>query len=211
MHHSRSWQIQNKYRCSSLDGVTACVVYTADLIRKFDSKSNRTAYSIRDSIRTQKNDSQVPSWNRTLEIAFYREIGLQICQLCLQLKTFGALWLQLFMPAHSHRQWWHPNVVFGNLGEQFLSLLFKISSVRCLTHWRQSSETKETLFCINIKPMHCLQVTLLSHYCAIFGCCNVTEYCNCCQAAICKHFPQIILLIIAIEWYKSCRFMKFTT
>ena len=49
--------------CSSLDGVTACVVtvvYTADSIRKFDSKSNRTADSIRDSIRTQKNDSQVP-------------------------------------------------------------------------------------------------------------------------------------------------------
>jgi len=36
------------------------VVYTADSIRKFDSKSNRTADSIRDSIRTQKNDSQVP-------------------------------------------------------------------------------------------------------------------------------------------------------
>jgi len=33
------------------------VVYTADSIRKFDSKSNR----IRDSIRTQKNDSQVPT------------------------------------------------------------------------------------------------------------------------------------------------------
>ena len=47
--------------CSSLDGVTACVVYTADSIRKFDSKSNRTADSIRDSIRTQKNDSQVPT------------------------------------------------------------------------------------------------------------------------------------------------------
>ena len=40
--------------CSSLDGVTACVVYTADSIRKFDSKSSRTADSIRDSIRTQK-------------------------------------------------------------------------------------------------------------------------------------------------------------
>ena len=41
--------------CSSLDGViTACVVYTADSIRKFDLKSNRTADSIRDSIRTQK-------------------------------------------------------------------------------------------------------------------------------------------------------------
>jgi len=36
------------------------LVYTADSIRKFDSKSNRTADSIRDSIRTQKNDSQVP-------------------------------------------------------------------------------------------------------------------------------------------------------
>ena len=48
--------------CGSLDGVTACVVYTADSIRKFDSKSNRTADSNRDSIRTQKNDSQVPKF-----------------------------------------------------------------------------------------------------------------------------------------------------
>ena len=38
----------------SLDGVTACVVYTAESIRKFDSKSNRTADLIRDLIRTQK-------------------------------------------------------------------------------------------------------------------------------------------------------------
>ena len=51
--------------CSSLDGVTACVVYTADSIRKFDSKSNRTADSIRDSIRTQKHDSQIPSFTVT--------------------------------------------------------------------------------------------------------------------------------------------------
>ena len=36
------------------------MVYTADSIRKFDSKSNQTADSIRDSIRTQKNDSQLP-------------------------------------------------------------------------------------------------------------------------------------------------------
>jgi len=41
------------------------VVYTADSIRKFDSKSNRTADSIRDSIRTQKNDSQVPIQYKT--------------------------------------------------------------------------------------------------------------------------------------------------
>ena len=32
----------------------------ADSIRKFDSKSNRMADLIRDSIRTQKNDSQIP-------------------------------------------------------------------------------------------------------------------------------------------------------
>ena len=47
----------------TLDGVTACVVYTADSIRKFDLKSNRTADSIRDSIRTEKNDSQLPNSN----------------------------------------------------------------------------------------------------------------------------------------------------
>ena len=35
------------------------MVYTADSI--FDSKSNRTADSIRDSIQTQKNDSQLPT------------------------------------------------------------------------------------------------------------------------------------------------------
>jgi len=32
----------------------ACVVYTADSIRRFDSKTNRTADSIPDSIRTKK-------------------------------------------------------------------------------------------------------------------------------------------------------------
>ena len=52
MHHSRSWQIQNKYRWNGLN--IRCIY------GRFDSKSNRTADSIRDSIRTQKNDSQVP-------------------------------------------------------------------------------------------------------------------------------------------------------
>ena len=37
-----------------MEWITYSLVYTADLIRKFDSKSNRTADSIRDSIRTQK-------------------------------------------------------------------------------------------------------------------------------------------------------------
>ena len=46
--------VRDKYKINT-DGI--CVVYTADSIRKFDSKSNRTA----DSIRTQKTDSQVPT------------------------------------------------------------------------------------------------------------------------------------------------------
>ena len=50
------------------------MVYTADSIRKFDSKSNRTADSIRDSIRTQKNDSQVPSDLFYLNLQFYSRI-----------------------------------------------------------------------------------------------------------------------------------------
>ena len=32
------YKIKTDASCSSLDGVTACVVYTADSIRKFDSK-----------------------------------------------------------------------------------------------------------------------------------------------------------------------------
>jgi len=42
---------------------------------------------------------QSPGWETTLDITFHRKIALQIRQICLQLKTFGALWLQLFMPA----------------------------------------------------------------------------------------------------------------
>ena len=43
--------VRDKYKINT-DGI--CVVYAADSIRKFYSKSNRTADSIRDSIRTQK-------------------------------------------------------------------------------------------------------------------------------------------------------------
>ena len=42
----------------------------ADSIRKFDSKLNRTADSIQDSIRTQKNDSQVPIFKLSVFLVF---------------------------------------------------------------------------------------------------------------------------------------------
>jgi len=54
--HTSSSQIQNP---DGLQAVLRLVWYTADSIRRFDSKTNRTADSIRDSIRTEKNDSQV--------------------------------------------------------------------------------------------------------------------------------------------------------
>jgi len=110
------------------------------------------------------------------------------CEICLWLKTFGALWLQLFMPAQSHRHWQHLNVIFKNPGDQFLWPVCKISSVQCLADWRQSPETKETQFCTNTGPLHCLQLTLSSCYYPIFGSCNITEYYNCCWAAICIIF-----------------------
>ena len=77
----------------------------------------------------------------------------------------------------------------GNLGDEFLWPLCQISLVSCLTDWRQSSGTKEeTLFRTNIEPTHCLEVMLSSCYCAIFGCCNIIEYYNCCWAAVCIIF-----------------------
>jgi len=86
-----------------------------------------------------KNYSHRQIW----DITFYREVGLQIHQICLQLKTLLQLLIQSLQ---SCRHWRHLKVVFGNLGDQFLWLLCKISSVRCMTYWRQLSETKETLF-----------------------------------------------------------------
>ena len=50
------------YACCPSGCVTACVVYTADSIRRFVSKTNRMADSIRDSIRTKKYDSQGPTF-----------------------------------------------------------------------------------------------------------------------------------------------------
>jgi len=49
-----------------MEWIKYSLVYAADSIRKLNSKSNRTADSIRDSIRTQKNDSQVPNYRRML-------------------------------------------------------------------------------------------------------------------------------------------------
>jgi len=129
-------------------------------------------------------------WNTTLDITFHLEISLQVCQTCLRLKTFAASWLQLFMPAHSRKHWRQSKIVFENLGGQFLWLLCKISSVRCLTDWMQSLETKETLFCASSKPTHCLEVTMSLRYCAIFGCCNITDYYNGSWAAICIIFSS---------------------
>ena len=86
-----------------------------------------------------------------------------------RLKTFGALWLQLFMPSQSRKHQRHSNVVFGNLWNQFLWPLCKISSVQCLTDWRQSSETQETLFRTNICVLSWSNIVCRSVIVQFFG------------------------------------------
>jgi len=51
-----------------------------------------------------------------------------------------------------------------------------------------SHQKQRRHYSTNTEPTHCLEVTLSSHYCAIFGCCNTTEYYSWCWAAICKIF-----------------------
>jgi len=56
--------VRDKYkknRCSLLDGVTACVVYTVDSKIRFEIESGRLI-SIRDSIRTQKTIRRSLIW-----------------------------------------------------------------------------------------------------------------------------------------------------
>jgi len=73
------------------------VVYTANLIRKFHSKSNRTADSIRDSIRTQKNDSQVPSFEpAAIALTVHSKCGFL---LSCHLRPFRTN----FLPCHQNR------------------------------------------------------------------------------------------------------------
>ena len=94
---------------------------------------------------------QSHGWKTMLNITFHRNIGHKNRQICLQLKTCGALCLQLHVYARQSREHWrHSNVVFGNLLHQFLWPLCKISSVWCLADLRQSSETKETQIHPNI-------------------------------------------------------------
>ena len=55
----------------------------------------------------------------------------------------------------------------------------------------EGSHQKQRRHCsTNIEPMHCFEVMLSSHYCASFGCCNTTEYYNCCWAAVCIIFSS---------------------
>jgi len=73
----------------------------------------------------------------------------------------------------------------------------------------KSSETKETLFRTNIQPTQCLKVMLSSCYSAIFGRCNITEYYNCCWAAVCVIFFSNDFIDHTYRTIQSLPFMKF--
>ena len=91
---------------------------------------------------------------------FHQEIGLQIPQIRLRLKTFEALWLQLFMTAQLQTT----TALKRGLRKSMRSI---------------SLTTVQNL--IGSMPTRCLEVPLSSRYCAIFGCCNITEYLNVAQ------------------------------
>ena len=61
--------VRDKYKINT-DRI--CVVYMADLIRKFDSKSNRTANSIRFEIRFKRRKTirRSLNWSESLKVVF---------------------------------------------------------------------------------------------------------------------------------------------
>jgi len=75
--------VRDKYKINTdgMDEIFAvkCKQLSSDSIQKFDSKSNRTAHSIRDSIRTQK------TIRRSLHI-----IVIIVCLLQTSSKNVGA-------------------------------------------------------------------------------------------------------------------------
>jgi len=130
------------------------------------STSNLTTLKIICKSKYQRGHSQAyKTWNYfERKITFEKSKSMQRFlhnRFCLQLKTFGALWLQQFMPARSHKHWWHSNIVFGNLGNQFLWQLCKISSVQCLTNLIQSSEKGK--HCSILTFTYCLEVWRYRH------------------------------------------------
>jgi len=69
-------------------------------VESLQSQSRRrlTNKTTKNYSQTHKRLLQSHGWNTTL-ILHSTEVGLQIRQNCLRLKTFGALWLQSLMPA----------------------------------------------------------------------------------------------------------------
>ena len=154
----------------------ACVVYTADLIRKFDSKPNRTADSIRDSIRTQKNDSQVPIlyFYFTTPVTIYCALIDRVLRPVLmtwlfsdvscspetavlqRIKNYSSkstLWVSVINPLHFAIQVWPT---------------FLISDIRALSHSALSARVPECQKSKNNYNLHFTWVhnasTVLSHH-----------------------------------------------
>ena len=128
-------------------------------------------------------------------------------QICFRVKTFGALWLQLFVPAQSRKHWRHSNVVFRNLRDQFLWPLCKISSV----DWRQSSETKETLFCTNIWALSWINIVCRCITVQYLGVATLLSIIIVAEQLSVSYFSHLILLITPIKRRKVCLCTKFTT
>jgi len=131
-------------------------------------------------------------------IIFHWDTGSQIHQICLRLKTFGR---RIMVTA----------AVYFSLEPQPLTAFER----RLQKSWRSISFTtvqnligskpdrlKQRRHCYtNIEHTHWLEVTQSSHYCAIFWCCNTTQFVL--QHSVCCNFCW--------EQYKVRLFMTLTT
>jgi len=68
-----------------------------------ESFQNQSRWQLTNKTALNLTAQRIISKSKISDITFHWEIGLQICQICLRLKTCGALWLPLFVPAQSRR------------------------------------------------------------------------------------------------------------
>ena len=113
MHHSRSWQIHGTPARCTLQFVRRCYGVRG-IYGRFDSKSNRTADSIKDSIRTQKNDSQVPNQALYWEVLDFKKGPAKNWRGVVKkdLRRMGLIWVEVEAAALNRQEWsqcmnWH--------------------------------------------------------------------------------------------------------
>ena len=140
---------------------------------------------------------------------YHWKIGLQIRQICLEniWSMAAAVQARSKPPANTDST----RTSSSEILEINFWPLCKILSVGCLTDWRQSSETKKTLFRTNICALSWSNVGCRRVNVQFLGVATLLSIIIVAAKLTVQYFLHIILLIIPIEWYKVFLFMQFTT